>query len=278
MKYIELCKGIKSSALAFGCSQIMGSRGASESKIALEIALGEGVNHLDLARSYGYGEAESFIGSCIKGKRNELVLASKFGIKANWKSSLLKPLKPVIRSLKASDKHVSSSPVSAPVSDKKDHFHDLLPINASVMISSLEKSLKALKTDYLDYFFIHETQQTIEAIDEVLEAAEKLKKSGKIRAFGIAFMRNQFDLHKTYIEQLDIWQFDCYPKTDEYDAWKLKRSNASNILFSTLSGDDQSFSETENLLSLQKDFPNSIIISSMFNPEHLMQNTKLFNK
>jgi aryl-alcohol dehydrogenase-like predicted oxidoreductase len=277
MRYIELYKGIKSSALAFGCAPILGSRSANESKRALDIALGEGVNHLDLARSYGYGQAESFIGSCIKGKRQDLVLASKFGIKANWKASLLQPIKPVIRFLKTHKKHVEIAPGLAVSSPSSNLFHERLPINSSVMISSLEKSLKALKTDYLDYFFVHEVHHTIISIDEVLEAAEQLKKSGKIRAFGIAFMRSQYDLHSNYINHFDLWQFDCAPKSYEYDLWKSNRSNVSNILFSPLSGGDQSISASEKLMSLQKDFPNSVIISSMFNPVHLLQNTKLFN-
>ena len=68
---------------------------------ALGCALDEGINHFDIARSYGYGEAEAFLGKFFKGRRDEVVIASKFGIRATWKAGLLRPLKPAVRTLRA---------------------------------------------------------------------------------------------------------------------------------------------------------------------------------
>ncbi|MCC6818853.1 MAG: aldo/keto reductase, partial [Bacteroidia bacterium] len=127
------------------------------------------------------------------------------------------------------------------------------------------------------YFFVHETHQSILAIDEVFEAAYQMKKLGKIKAFGVAFMRNQFDLHKNYIQQFDLWQFDCSPGAYNYNHWKDLRGNQSNALFSPLSGGDALLSANDKLIQLQADFPKSVIISSMFNPKHIQENSKLFN-
>ncbi|MGY8914119.1 MAG: aldo/keto reductase, partial [Flavobacteriales bacterium] len=100
MKNIELVPGIKSSVLGFGCASIMGARGPKESHKAIDRALANGITHFDLARSYGYGEAERFIGKILSAKRDKVVISSKFGIIANGKARVLKPIKPIIRSLK----------------------------------------------------------------------------------------------------------------------------------------------------------------------------------
>ncbi len=97
MRTVELVRGIKSSVVGFGCAPILGSVDGKKAKRAIHLALDNGINHFDLARSYGYGEAEKFVGKLLKGKRNEVVLASKFGIRANWKATLLRPVKPILR-------------------------------------------------------------------------------------------------------------------------------------------------------------------------------------
>src|SRR3990170_3473308 len=107
MRTIELVKGIHSSVLGFGCAPILGSVDSKKAQRSLDFALACGINHLDLARSYGYGEAEHFVGTVIKNRRDKLVLASKFGIVANWKAKLLRPIKPIVRLLKENAKKKS---------------------------------------------------------------------------------------------------------------------------------------------------------------------------
>lgn len=77
---------IKSSVLGFGCAPIIGARGPKECKKMIRLALELGINHFDLARSYGFGEAEKFVGLMLSKQRDRLVIASKFGIVANQKA------------------------------------------------------------------------------------------------------------------------------------------------------------------------------------------------
>ena len=100
MKYVELFPGISSSALGFGCAPIMGAVGSTVAKKAIQIALERGINHFDLARSYGFGEAERVVGKLLSSNRKELVIASKFGIMPNWKATFIRPVKPLLRTLK----------------------------------------------------------------------------------------------------------------------------------------------------------------------------------
>ncbi len=278
MKYVEPVKDIRSSVLGFGCAPILGSKSAIEAQIALDCAIDNGINHFDLARSYGYGEAEKFVGRILKGRRNNVVIASKFGITANWKASVFKPLKPLIRMMRPVKKAEPSSQEKNGNSNRLSNLlHDTLHIDAKTMKRSLEMSLKAIGTDRLDYFFIHEPKHTIIEIDEVLELSEQLKKEGKIRAFGIAYLRSQESLHSAYLDKFDILQFDNSPGAYSYQSVIEKRGHLPNILFSPLSGGDKNLQASDKLLTLHKDFPKSVILCSMFNKKHINQNANLFS-
>lgn len=279
MRKIELVKGIESSVLGFGCAPILGSISGDVGRKALETAMDSGINHLDIARSYGYGAAEDFVGKLISGKRDKLVIASKFGIKANWKAKLLGPIKPVVRMLrkrgtKQPDMKGVENNTSASVADV---FHDRIELNSNEMITSLESSLRALKTDYLDYFFVHEPLDSLSNIDELLETAEKLKKAGKIRALGLAYMRDQQHLHEAYLHRFDILQFNNSPGSVGYSETLQTRGNESNIIFSPMRGGNTNLKPGQKLQQLFADFPKSVILCSMFNQKHILANSQLAN-
>ncbi|AKD57250.1 aldo/keto reductase [Spirosoma radiotolerans] len=276
MKTVELVSGIKSSALGFGCAPILGSVDKVKAQRALDCALDCGITHLDLARSYGYGEAEEFVGKRIKGRRDRVVLASKFGVQANWKAALFRPVKPLVRVMLDTWRRQSSPEKITLTSNKPtsvaDRFHDRIPLRAMQMRQSLEKSLRALNTDYLDYFFIHEPQEDLIYFDELALTAEQLKREGKIRAWGLAYFRSQEPIHKAYLSNFDVLQFDNSPGSPGYDHVVAERGSRANILFSPLSGGTKTMTPSEKLNKLFEDFPNSVVLCSMFNQQHLKNN------
>lgn len=280
MRTIELVKGIHSSVLGFGCAPILGSVDSKRARRSLELAFEHGINHLDLARSYGYGEAEQFVGQVIKGRRDKVVLASKFGIVANWKAKLLGPIKPFVRLLR------SNSPKKTPVTNKKiervpttiaDRFHDRIPMRGEDMRRSLERSLRALKTDYLDYFFVHEPPTSLLHVEELLATAELLKSEGKIRGWGLAYMRSREDIHQQYLNRFDVLQFDNSPGAVGYDSVVAKRGLLPNIIFSPLRGGASDMKPDEKLQKLFTEFPNSVVLCSMFGENHIISNAKVAN-
>lgn len=279
MKKVTLFEDMESSVIGFGCAPILGAVDSKTSKKAIVQAIENGVNHFDLARSYGYGEAERFVGKLIAPLRKELIISSKFGIKANVKSQLFRPIKPLVRKLveikKQKNKYESddNKPVSNVISDM---FHARIALNTVEMNKSLEESLKALKTDYLDYFFIHEPLDTIINIEELIMASEELKKSGKIRAFGIAYMQDKMGFHKHYLNKFDVLQFNNAPGMEGYKELVEARGNKPNIFFSPLKGGDRNLTAKDKLVKLHQDFSNSVILCSMFNPSHINANTQLF--
>ncbi|MDB4904328.1 MAG: Aldo/keto reductase [Mucilaginibacter sp.] len=279
MRTVELIKGIHSSVLGFGCAPIMGSVDAKTAKYALDFALDHGINHLDLARSYGYGEAERFVGKLVKENRHKIVLASKFGIKPNWKASLLKSVKPMIRTVRNQvNKHKiqSSLPPSTSVTNIAGSFlNRIVPVRSKDMRNSLEKSLRELGSDYLDYFFIHEPQHTLTYFEELRETAEILKTEGKIRGWGIAYMQSQRNLHSSYIDEFDLLQFNNPPELHHYENLVLTRGFEPNVIFSPIRGGGNNLKPTDKIKKLLDDFPNSVILCSMFNLDHLKQNVSI---
>ena len=91
MKYKELGNtGEKVSAVGLGCmgmSMHYGVPDNEESMAVLSLALDLGINFLDTADMYVNGVTEEIVGKAIKGKRNQIVLASKGGMFENWGSN-----------------------------------------------------------------------------------------------------------------------------------------------------------------------------------------------
>src|SRR5690606_27192859 len=84
--------GVRVSALGFGCMGLVGwygERNDEEARATLLEAIDRGIDHLDTAASYQAGENERFVGSVIKGRRDRVFLATKYGITRRADGSLL---------------------------------------------------------------------------------------------------------------------------------------------------------------------------------------------
>ncbi len=66
--------------LGFGCSAVMGRVSRKASLAALTAAYDCGIIFYDTARSYGYGESEALLGEFFRGRRDQVLLSTKFGI------------------------------------------------------------------------------------------------------------------------------------------------------------------------------------------------------
>ncbi|HVH79093.1 MAG TPA: aldo/keto reductase, partial [Stellaceae bacterium] len=153
MDYRTLAPGLPaSSRLGFGCGGVMGRAGRNQSLRAIAAALEGGITHFDVARLYGYGEAEALVGEALKGQRDRVVVASKFGLNAPRAAGTLRALKPLAQKLAASvpgARAVMRSLVGGAV-QASNRF------SVTAAQTSLDESLAALKTDYLDILFLHD--------------------------------------------------------------------------------------------------------------------------
>lgn len=134
------------------------------------------------------------------------------------------------------------------------------------------RSLKALGTSYLDIFFLHEPDWGALDWAAISDCVLKLKQQGKIRASGAAFYRAD-GLPPDFSRGIfDVLQFDCPANGPDYDRVKEERGGQANVLFSPSRVGTPGLQMPELLGQLWRDFPRSIVLSSMFNPSHIRSN------
>ncbi|HVO39736.1 MAG TPA: aldo/keto reductase [Spirochaetia bacterium] len=164
--------GIQASVVGLGTFAIGGWfwGGTDEKKSiqAIQASLDEGVNLIDTAPIYGFGTAEKIVGKALKGRRDKAVIATKVGLRWDTDKGQFDGY--------ADDKSPSKEPA-------KYKIHKYLGPDG--IRYEVEQSLKRLGTDYIDLYQTH-WQEPTTPIEVTMEALEKLKAEGKIRAIGVS--------------------------------------------------------------------------------------------
>jgi aryl-alcohol dehydrogenase-like predicted oxidoreductase len=264
MRQILLPDNTKTSALGFGCAPILGSVNAHDSRRAIKCALDEGITHFDLARVYGFGKAEDFVGEYVREFRQSITLTSKFGIEPDWKVQYLNFLKPIVRAVKnkMNGGKGSNSKIAGGLNKR-------ILISSDLVCKSLEKSLKELKTDYIDVYMIHEPIATINEIEEVILALKKAQKQGKINSYGISLDHQYFSVHDKYLKYFEIIQSNFDLKIPNYYKSKIHFGLGSN---DSINGDIN-----VKLKFLNENHEKDLVLMSMFNCDHIRNNAKIFS-
>ena len=161
----------------------MGRIGRAAALKAMEIAFDNGVTHFDVARSYGYGDAEAVLGAFAAGKRDRITIATKFGIRASGTAKGLRWLRPAVRQIASHIPYARSAVRAAAGQTLKAGYYRLADAR-----SSFEESLRQLRS-HADMLFIHDCSPDDELSDELLGYLQNLVQAGRIRAWGIATQR-----------------------------------------------------------------------------------------
>jgi len=132
------------SVVGLGCNNFGNRLDADASEKVIDAALDNGINFLDTADIYGKTLSEEYIGRAIAGRRDEVVLATKFG---------------------------------KPVDDERRGARPEYVKRAA------EDSLRRLRTDHIDLYQIHEPDPSV-PIEETLGALDELVREGKVREIG----------------------------------------------------------------------------------------------
>jgi aryl-alcohol dehydrogenase-like predicted oxidoreductase len=182
MEYVTLAPGLPpSSRLGFGCGSVMSRVGRDPSRRAIAAALDAGITHFDVARLYGYGEAEALLGETLRGRRDRVVITSKFGLAPPRQALTLRRLKPLAQQLAA---HVPGArtvlrALVGGAAKAEDRF------TPGAALASLDQSLAALRTDYLDILLLHDCAAA-DLSDGLIDVLDRQIAAGKIRAYGVA--------------------------------------------------------------------------------------------
>lgn len=180
LRGFDVTKTSKLGAPGFGTGRLYGgaSRGASLS--LLHAAWDAGVRWFDTAPLYGHGDAESILGDALVGRRADATIVTKVGIEP-VRITLGYRFHAHFARLAAKVPGVGR--VLAPPAPLQPRFHVFSP---EAVRTSVERSLKALRTDCIDLLLLHECTPQEAEDASVLEVLDTLKQSGKIKAHGIA--------------------------------------------------------------------------------------------
>ena len=158
MPLIDLGKtGLKVPPICYGASR---SQEASLVKAVME----NGINFFDTGRSYARGQNEIMLGKAVKGIRDKVIIQSKLKVRINTEKEDL-----------------NSKETAGKITVQ--------------MEKSLNESLKALQTDYIDIMLFHSAYSaSLLFHDAVTNFFQNSKKAGKIRAFGFSAHNNSFEV------------------------------------------------------------------------------------
>ena len=166
--------------LGFGCGGLMWKANRRKSIQLIETAIDCGIRYFDTARLYGFGKAEAILGEVMTGNRSHLVVATKAGILPSNRSILVRVLNRAISRL-----HDVAPKTRERVPLPTAAYPRFRVFEISEMRKSIETSLRALQTDYIDILLLHECTAA-DVNDELLKFLQDLEKNGIIRGFGIA--------------------------------------------------------------------------------------------
>jgi aryl-alcohol dehydrogenase-like predicted oxidoreductase len=174
---------LKVSALGLGTGRLGAAlkQGTDRDTIGmLQEALDSGITFYDTADSYGQGKSEELIGRAFKGRRDQLVLATKTGYRLSSAAGMAARLKPVLRPLLRSLKPLRRVAASARSSQMSQDF------SPSHVNEAIESSLRRLQTDYVDLYQLHSPPTAALRDGEAFTVLEALRSAGKIRYYGVS--------------------------------------------------------------------------------------------
>ncbi len=147
--------GLSVSAVGLGCMGLSGVYGTAEdaqSEKLIHHAIEMGINHLDTSDMYGWGHNEEVVGRAIKGRRDKVMLASKFG------------------------------------QVRREGGANGVDGRAKYVQEACEASLKRLGVDVIDLYYQHRVDPAV-PVEETVGAMARLVEQGKVRFLGLSEAR-----------------------------------------------------------------------------------------
>jgi 1-deoxyxylulose-5-phosphate synthase len=170
------------SEIGFGCSALGGGLFGPGTRGALDLVarcLDSGVTFFDTSDTYSLGNSERILGRALRGRRSDVVIATKGG--GTW-SSLDKALlrsRPILRPFR---KALGGARRSIKLAHARRKHYDYSPEH---LVRAVEGSLKRLGTDYIDLYQLYNPTVRDLAAFEAGDTLDRLKAAGKILHYGV---------------------------------------------------------------------------------------------
>lgn len=280
------------SRLGFGCASVMGKVSKQEGLRAMHLAHEQGIQHFDIARSYGFGSAESVLGEFMRGRRAQVSVTTKFGVVAPHLSWKTRTLMPVARFV--------AEQVPAVANRLRKRSGQVLAqkcFDLQYAQACLEHSLRELGTDHVDIYLLHEPPELPDAQRHDLAGfMRRLVQAGKVRHWGVACQHLE-DLHWARTMQPDVIQVEGHVmnahalmshEPDTQVPLLLTRPFCGGLTQAVRTHLEQAMPGTLDALQQQGlslgDFALAValrlagtqgaVIGAMYTPEHIQQNAR----
>jgi aryl-alcohol dehydrogenase-like predicted oxidoreductase len=164
--------GLKVSAVGFGCWEIGGTYGRIDERQfqrAVAQAIDSGITCFDTAEAYGMGVSEEALARALGGRRNDVVIATKFGVGYEE------------------------------MPNRRDSSRERV-------LASIDKSLRRLRTDHVDVYLVHWPDPNT-PLEETMRALDDVVRQGKVRFIGVSNFRLAKIEECARLRRIDVVQY-----------------------------------------------------------------------
>jgi aryl-alcohol dehydrogenase-like predicted oxidoreductase len=172
--------GSRVSSVGLGCASLGSRLGVRKGLEALERAYEAGITWYDVAPSYGDAKAESILGEFVSRKRDRVFVCTKVGMRPANTPVAMRLLTPMSRVVFA------AFPALRKQASKVRPKPFKIPLSAELIRTSVEESLRRLRTDYVDVLALHRPDVEEVVREDIIRAVERVVQDGKARAISIA--------------------------------------------------------------------------------------------
>lgn len=169
------------SRLGFGLSKLMRIPSRTKRQRLLETVYDQGIRHFDVARMYGLGASEKELGHFIRSRRSRVTIATKFGIEPTLATHCMAYIQSPVRWL-----FTRFPGLKTVATETRQSLYRPKQFTPDAVRTSLEISLRKLKTDYVDILFLHDPMPVDYIASELSDCLKDLQAQGKLRAFGMS--------------------------------------------------------------------------------------------
>ncbi|MFZ5779689.1 MAG: aldo/keto reductase [Pseudomonadota bacterium] len=272
--------------VGFGCGALSTLGTPRASRRLLEGVLELGIRHFDTAPLYGRGYSERLLGQFLRGKRESVSIATKFGLVPGYVPPLPVGLAMGLNALRRWGARarrvpasVASSPAPAPPPPSPPADRPSAPtIDRDAVKTAFDGSCRALGTDHIDLYLLHEhvpSALTSGAMDFLLD----LKASGRVGQIGLAANGSRYaGLSHAELMPWDVLQYEYGPAWPDHASLPQRFPTKSHVFHSCLRGVTGGGQAPGRVLArCLRDNPSARVLFSSTRLDHVSENVRTLN-